>query len=79
VASLDAVSVSPNSDERGVSYELRFDSLFRQGKALSFPCSADGHVDLDALSNRSKTNYFGARALIGHDYSCPHVVTTRRS
>ena len=31
-------------------YELRFQSLFHEGRALAFPCDSEGHVDLDALS-----------------------------
>ncbi len=71
--------VSPGSTGVGYAgaesgYELRFESLFRAGKALSFPCTAEGTVDLDAMSERAKSNYFGARALIGHDYARPNVV-----
>ena len=27
-------------------YEIRFQSLFNEGRALSFPCDAEGHVPL---------------------------------
>lgn len=56
-------------------YELRFQSLFNQGRALAFPCDAGGHVDLDALSERARENYFYARAVIGFEYAQPAVMT----
>ena len=54
-------------------FELRFDSLFHDGRALAFPCDAGGRVDLDNLSERARTNYFFARAVIGRDYAFPSV------
>jgi hypothetical protein len=54
-------------------YELRFVSLFNEGRALAFPCDAQGQVDLDALSERAKTNYFYARTVIGREFSVPAV------
>jgi hypothetical protein len=54
-------------------FELRFDSLFHEDRALSFPCDAQGHVDLDGLSERARSNYFFARAVIGRDYAFPAV------
>lgn len=52
---------------------LRFDPLARPGRAIVIPCDARGLVDLDRLSERLRTVYFGARALIGHDYARPVV------
>jgi hypothetical protein len=54
-------------------YELRFQSLFDEGRALSFPCDPQGHVDLDVLSERARSNYFYARSVIGRDVACPAV------
>ncbi|WP_077035626.1 hypothetical protein [Pelomonas sp. KK5] len=51
-------------------FEIRFESLFNSGRALSFPCDDHGHVDLDALPSRAKQNYFFARAMVGKDF-CP--------
>ncbi len=56
-----------------VAYELRFQSLFHEGRALSFPCDAQGHVDIDALSERAKLNYLYARSLIGREFARPAV------
>ena len=55
------------------AFELRFPSLFDAGRALSFPCDATGHVDLNALSDRARDNYLSATALIGRDYAVPVV------
>ncbi len=52
-------------------YELRFVSLFDEGRGLSFPCDAEGHVDLDALSEKARLNYFYARTVIGREVSLP--------
>ena len=52
---------------------LRFDPLGRPGRAIVIPCDARGQVDLDRLTERLRTVYLGARALIGHDYAWPVV------
>lgn len=52
-------------------FEIRFESLFMPGRALSFPCDDHGQVDLDALPTRARQNYFFARAMVGRDYSPP--------
>jgi len=57
----------------GRCYELRFQSLFRQGRGWAFPCDAGGHVDMDSLSERARNNYLYARAVIGIEVAHPHV------
>ncbi|WP_284620747.1 hypothetical protein [Aquabacterium humicola] len=57
-------------------FELRFESLFTSGRAMSFPCDASGTVDLNALSDRARTNYLFARALVGREFTCPAVQPT---
>ena len=54
-------------------YELRFQSLFREGRAWSFPCDAQGHVDLDTLSERARNNYWFVRTSIGREVDVPRV------
>jgi hypothetical protein len=54
-------------------FALRFQSLFHQGRAMVFPCDEQGHVDLDALSDRARQNYLYARAVIGFEYATPSV------
>jgi hypothetical protein len=55
----------PGSDTSG--FQLRFRSLFREGRGYSFPCDATGKVDLDGLSERARLNYLFARAMVGRD------------
>lgn len=54
---------------------LRFQSLFHSGRALIFPCDANGTVPLDELSARAKENYLFARAVVGHEYANPVIQT----
>jgi hypothetical protein len=54
-------------------YELRFQSLFDEGRAFAFPCDARGRVDMDALSERARQNYLYARAVIGREVAMPAV------
>lgn len=54
-------------------YELRFESLFQSGRALAFPCDAQGGVRLDSLSEKALQNYLFARAVVGRDYASPTV------
>ena len=55
------------------NYEIRFQSLFHTGRALCFPCDEQGHVAMDALSERARDNYLYARAVIGREYAYPRV------
>lgn len=54
-------------------FEIRFDHLFGAGRSLAFPCDAEGHVDIDTLTERARANYLFARAMVGRDYSPPAV------
>ena len=54
-----------------VQYELRFSTLFDSGRGYAFPCDPQGHVDLDGLSERGRSNYLYARAMVGRDLSVP--------
>lgn len=56
-------------------FEVRFASLFRQGRGFAFPCDGQGRVDLDALSERARNNYLFARAMVGRDNAVPRVCT----
>lgn len=55
------------------AFELRFRSLFNEGRGWSFPCDALGHVDMDALSRRALNNYLYARSVIGREVAVPTV------
>jgi hypothetical protein len=58
------------------AYELRFSSLFELGRGYSFPCDEQGQVDIDALSERARSNYFFARTVIGREVATPAVRRT---
>jgi hypothetical protein len=55
------------------AYEIRFQSLFNEGRALCFPCDEQGQVTMDDLSERARQNYLYARAVIGREYAYPLV------
>jgi hypothetical protein len=57
-------------------YELRFQSLFNEGRGYSFPCDESGRVDIDALGTRARLNYFYARTVIGREFAVPAVLPT---
>jgi len=54
-------------------YEIRFQSLYHEGRALTFPCDAQGHVEMDALSEKARLNYLYARAVVGREFYAPAV------
>jgi hypothetical protein len=61
------------AEQAASRFEICFRSLFREGRAMVFPCDAQGQVDLDALSDRAKGNYLFARAMIGREFAMPAV------
>ncbi len=70
-----AMSSTINS-QAVVCYELHYQSLLRPGRGWAFPCDAEGHVDMDAMSERVHNNYLFARALVGIELDVPRVRTT---
>lgn len=56
-----------------IRYELQFTGLFNTGRGYAFPCDAQGNVDVDALTDRGRSNYFFARAVVGIELSAPTV------
>ena len=54
-------------------FELRYQSLFNEGRAYSFPCDATGQVNMDALSERARHNYFYVRTVVGREFATPAV------
>ncbi len=62
------------SDSDSCCCELQYRSVRPQGHALSFPCDASGHVDLDALSERDRLDYLYARAVVGRELSMPSLL-----
>ena len=62
-----------STSHQAAAYELRFRSLSAEGGARAFPCDAEGHVDIDALSERTRIEYFYARTVIGREFALPAV------
>jgi hypothetical protein len=56
-----------------IHYLLRFIGLFNRGRGYAFPCDAQGHVDIDTLTEHARENYFFARAVVGTELSAPIV------
>ena len=54
-------------------FQLCFRSLFHSGRGFAFPCDGRGQVDLDHLSERARTNYLFARAMVGRELAVPAV------
>ncbi len=62
----------PHSE--GAGFELRFRSLFDEGRGYAFPCDERGQVDLDTMSDRLRNTYLYVRTLIGRDFATPAVL-----
>ena len=67
------MNVPSTPSRNDAAFELRFTSLLDAGRAMAFPCDPAGCVELDALSERARSDYFYARAVIGHEFACPRV------
>lgn len=52
-------------------FQLCYRSLFHSGRGFFFPCDAQGKVDLDTMSERSRNNYLFARAMVGRELAVP--------
>ena len=59
------------------SHQLQFRPLRGSAPGYVFPCDAAGQVDLDALNDRARNDYFFARGVVGHQVDAPRVL--RRS
>jgi hypothetical protein len=67
------MNTQPMNRHESAQYQLRFQSLFDEGRAYAFPCDAGGRVDLDSMSDRLRNSYLYARTLIGREFSVPAV------
>ena len=65
-------SSATSSSSNSSGYRLCFRSL-DSGEGFAFPCDAQGQVDLDHMSERSRNNYFYARAMMGREVAYPAV------
>ena len=57
----------------GAAYEIRYQPLSNEGRAMSFPCDSQGAVSLDSLTERARNDYLYARAVVGREYAYPSV------
>lgn len=60
--------------EQQPRFELRFQSLFSEGRALTFPCDDRGEVRFDLMSEKARANYLYARVVVGREYATPAVM-----
>jgi hypothetical protein len=58
-------------------FERRYRDLFDPGRGFTFPCDAQGCVELDRLSERARVNYLFARAKVGFDLAAPVVLAVQ--
>lgn len=73
-----AVTPAQRTEKSGgppASHQLCFASLLDSGRVLFFPCDRCGEVELDALSDRARNDYYFARTVVGRDYGMPTVRT----
>ncbi len=70
---MNAMVSADNGNSAPGSHELLFASLFHPGRGIAVPCDPSGKVDLNALPERLKNAYLGARALVGREYAFPTV------
>ncbi|SEB08305.1 hypothetical protein [Variovorax sp. YR216] len=68
----------PSHAASGARFEVRFRSLFREGRGFAFPCDASGHVNLESLSERGRSNYLFASAMVGREFAAPSVTMALR-
>jgi hypothetical protein len=66
-----------NTSNVATDWELRFDALFAGRCGFVFPCTAEGRVNMDALSERALNNYLYARAMMGREVTWPSVYSSR--
>ena len=67
----DADDAEPTPSGAATRYELCFRSLLAGDPDVSFPCDAQGRVDIDALSEQARCDYLYARALMGRVFERP--------
>jgi hypothetical protein len=58
-------------------FELRYRGLVDPGRGFTFPCDAQGCVELDRLSERARANDLFARATVGFELAAPVVLVVQ--
>ena len=67
------ISHSLPAAESIARYELRFQSLFHSGRALTFPCDRQGEVHWDTMTEGARANFLRAQRGVGREYASPAV------
>jgi hypothetical protein len=70
---MDCIAAIAPATADAEGYELRFQSLFHSGRALSFPCDASGSVHWQAMSERARSSFLRAREAVGVEFALPSV------
>jgi len=55
------------------AFQLRFRSFVGEANEFTFPCDAAGHVVMDEMSERARSSYLFARAMVGRLYAPPEI------
>ena len=71
--SQETIMANSSSMQPPRRFEVRFQSLFHEGRAMAFPCDSCGVVSLDAMSEKARNNYLFARGMVGREYAMPLV------
>ncbi|MGA0610831.1 hypothetical protein [Caldimonas sp. KR1-144] len=64
---------STHRHTQGTRFEIRYPSLFSEGRGYAFPCDKHGRVDMDRLSEAGRRNFLFARAMVGREFATPVV------
>jgi hypothetical protein len=67
------MKATPTDRDEPSNFQLLFQPLFDTAYCYTFPCDANGHVDMDALSERARNSYLYARTVVGRVFSIPKV------
>jgi hypothetical protein len=62
--------------ESSTQFQLCFRSLSASGRSFAFPCDPKGQVDLDRMCEKTRNNYFYARAMMGREVAYPALEIT---
>ena len=65
------MSFEANGDR--AAFQLRFHSFAGEANEFKCPCDAAGHVVMDEMSERARSSYLFARAMVGRLYAPPEV------
>lgn len=65
------MSFEANGDR--AAFQLRFHSLVGETSEFTCPCDAAGHVVMDEMSERARSSYLFARAMVGRLYAPPEI------